>query len=58
VRQQAAKAGYSSVVTSALVSGKRYFRVTVPAGNDRKQADNLAERLKKSGFPVFVVGMR
>lgn len=58
VRQQAAKAGFSSVVTSALVNGKTYFRVTVPAGNNREQADNLAERLKKSGFPVFVVGMR
>jgi cell division protein FtsN len=58
VRQQAAKAGFSSVITSALVNGKTYFRVTVPAGNDRPQANNLAEKLKKAGFPVFVVGMR
>ena len=58
VRQQAARAGFSSVITSALVNGKTYFRVTVPAGNDRQQANNLAEKLTKAGFPVFVVGMR
>jgi cell division protein FtsN len=58
VRQQAAKAGFSSVITSALVNRKTYYRVTVPAGNNRTQADDLAERLKKAGFPVFVVGMR
>ncbi|MBL3538911.1 SPOR domain-containing protein [Aminivibrio sp.] len=58
VRQQAAKAGFSSVITAALVNGKTYFRVTVPAGNDRKAADNLADKLTKAGFPVFVVGMR
>jgi cell division protein FtsN len=58
VRQQAAKAGFSSVISSALVNRKTYYRVTVPAGNNRPQADDLAERLKKAGFPVFVVGMR
>ena len=57
VRQQAAKAGYSSVISSAVVGGKTFFRVTVPAGNDRAGAENLAGRLKSSGFPVLVVGM-
>lgn len=57
VRQQAAKAGYSSVISSAVVGGKTFFRVTVPAGNDRGGAENLAARLKSSGFPVLVVGM-
>lgn len=58
VKQQAAKAGYTAVVTSAVVNGKTYFRVTVPAGNDRNSANNLAKNLEKAGFPVFVVGLR
>ncbi len=57
VKQQAAKAGYSSVISSAAVGGKTFFRVTVPAGNDRAGAENMAARLKNSGFPVLVVGM-
>ena len=58
VKQQAAKAGYSAVISSALVGGKNFYRVTVPAGNERLNADALSEKLKKLGFPVFVVIMR
>ncbi|MGI6252630.1 MAG: SPOR domain-containing protein [Aminivibrio sp.] len=57
VRQQASKAGYSSAISSAVVGGKTFYRVTVPAGNDRAGAENLAGRLKSSGFPVLVVGL-
>lgn len=58
VQQQAAKAGYRAAVTSAVVNGKTYYRVTVPAGNDRNSANSLAKTLEKAGFPVFVLEIR
>jgi len=56
-RQQAVKAGYSPVIRTAVVKGKTYYRVVVPAGNERRDANELSERLKKSGFPIYVVSM-
>lgn len=56
-RQQAIKAGYSPVIRTAVVKGKKYYRVVVPAGNERRDANELSARLKKSGFPIYVVSM-
>lgn len=56
-RQEAIKAGYSPVIRTAVVKGKTYYRVVVPAGNERRDANELSERLKKSGFPIYVVSM-
>jgi cell division protein FtsN len=58
VRQQAAQKGFTAAISSAQVSGKTYFRVTVPAGNNRSEAVALSQRLTKAGFPVFVVSLR
>ncbi len=58
LRQQASKSGFSSAVTTAVVGGKTFYRVTVPAGKERLSAENLSEKLQKAGFPVLVVEVR
>jgi cell division septation protein DedD len=58
VRQQAERAGFNALITTAQVSGKTYFRITVPAGKNRTDAVALSQRLTRAGFPVFVVSLR
>ena len=58
VRRQAESAGFKAVLSSGVVKGRTYFRVTVPAGNVRSDAVALSQRLTKAGFPVFVVSMQ
>lgn len=58
VQQQAKRAGFSAIVSTAQVKGRVYFRVTVPAGNARADAVTLSQRLTKAGFPVFVVSLQ
>ncbi|WP_029761950.1 N-acetylmuramoyl-L-alanine amidase, partial [Geobacillus thermodenitrificans] len=38
------------------VSDKKLYRVQVGAFSDRKNAEKLAEELKKKGYPVYIVG--
>ena len=58
VSAQAKKAGYSAVITSAQVSGRTFYRVTVPAGMSQSDADALSKKLSGAGFPVVAVRMR
>ncbi len=58
VRRQAESAGFKAVLSSGVVKGRTYYRVTVPAGNVRSDAVALSQRLTKAGFPVFVVSMQ
>lgn len=58
VRKQASKSGYSTALTKAVVQGKTYYRVTVPAGKDRPSAVSLSEKIKNAGYPVLVVEVR
>ena len=58
LRKQASKSGYSTAVTTAVVEGKTFYRVTVPAGKERPSAVSLSEKLQKAGYPVLVVEVR
>jgi cell division protein FtsN len=58
LRKQASKSGYSTAVTTAVVEGKTFYRVTVPAGKERPSAVSLSEKLQKAGYPVLVVEFR
>ena len=58
LRNQASKSGYSAAITKAVVEGKTFYRVTVPAGKDRSSAVSLSERIQKAGYPVLVVEVR
>jgi cell division protein FtsN len=49
--------GYSGLIAQAEVSGKTYFRVRVPAGNSREEANALENKLKGDGFPTLVAPM-
>lgn len=49
--------GYSGLIAQAEVSGKTYFRVRVPAGNSREEANALENKLKGDGFPTLVTPM-
>ena len=49
--------GYSGLIAQAEVSGKTYFRVRVPAGNSREEANALENKLKGDGFPTLVTLM-
>lgn len=58
VSAEAKKKGYSTLITSAEVNGKTFYRVTVPAGMNKSDADGLSRKLEKDGFPVLPVRMR
>ena len=58
LRKQASKSGYSTALTTAVVEGKTFYRVTVPAGKDRPSAVSLSEKIQKAGYPVLVVEVR
>ncbi|HHV52175.1 MAG TPA: SPOR domain-containing protein, partial [Synergistaceae bacterium] len=49
--------GYSGLIAQTEVSGKTYFRVRVPAGNSREEANALENKLKGDGFPTLVTPM-
>ncbi len=49
--------GYNGLIAQAEVSGKTYFRVRVPAGNSREEANALENKLKGDGFPTLVTPM-
>ncbi|MBN1333794.1 MAG: SPOR domain-containing protein [Synergistales bacterium] len=51
-------AGYTVRITEAVVSGKRYHRVTAIAGDTRNSALVLEEKLKKEGYPTFVTSLQ
>ena len=58
VRQKAVNAGFKATVAASRTGEKTMYRVTVPAGKERSDADALAAKLKKAGFEVFVVAVR
>ncbi|NLB84334.1 MAG: SPOR domain-containing protein [Synergistaceae bacterium] len=58
LRQQVSKSGHSTSITTAIVGGKTFYRVTVAAGKERSSAVSLSAKLKKAGYPVFVVEVR
>ncbi len=58
LRKQVSKSGYSAAVTTAVVDGKTFYRVTVPAGKERPSAVSLSEKLQNAGYPVLVVEVR
>jgi cell division protein FtsN len=49
--------GYNGLIAQVEVSGKTYFRVRVPAGNSREEANALENKLKGDGFPTLVTPM-
>ncbi len=58
LRKQVSKSGYSAAVTAAVVEGKTFYRVTVPAGKERTSAVSLSGKLQNAGYPVLVVEVR
>lgn len=55
VVKDAARQGYKATISSAVSSGKTFYRVRVAAGNTRGDAERLAAELEKKGFPVSIV---
>lgn len=53
--QQAKKDGFSPVISQYPVSGVPFFRVRINAGFDREKAEQVAETLRKKGYPVSVI---
>ncbi|NLO56329.1 MAG: SPOR domain-containing protein [Thermovirga sp.] len=45
---------FNAYVTRAEVGGKTYYRVRVPAGDQKVEADNLARELASKGYPTLV----
>jgi len=45
---------FNAFVTRAEVGGKTYYRVRVPAGDQKVEADNLARELASKGYPTLV----
>ncbi|GAB1399326.1 SPOR domain-containing protein [Aminivibrio sp.] len=58
LRKQVSNSGYSAAVTTAVVEGKTFYRVTVAAGKERSSAVSLSEKLQNAGYPVLVVEVR
>lgn len=56
--KKVSSAGYNVSVTEATVSGKRYHRVTVIAGETRNSALEMEQKLKKEGYPTFVTSLK
>ena len=46
--------GYNAAISEATVDGKRFYRVRVPAGNDRSAAIKLSRELKGKGYKTFI----
>jgi cell division septation protein DedD len=45
---------FNAYVTRAEVGGKTYYRVRVPAGDQKVEADNIARELASKGYPTLV----
>lgn len=46
--------GFKATVGHGDVDGVRYYRVLLPGGNSRAEAQSLGERLSSMGYPYFV----
>lgn len=55
VVKDAAKHGYTAAISTAVSSGKTFYRVRVAAGSTRSDAEKLSAELEKKGFPVQIV---
>lgn len=45
---------FNAYVARAEVGGKTYYRVRIPAGDQKAEADNLARDLASKGYPTLV----
>jgi len=57
VAKQARAKGYEAFLVRAEVGGKVYYRVRIPAGNSRKEAEKTASRLAADGYPTFITSI-
>ncbi len=46
--------GFKPAIGSGEVGGTIYYRVLIPGGNSRAEAESLGQRLKSMGYPYFV----
>ena len=52
--RDAREKSYEAFVVQAEVGGKTYYRVRIPAGAQKADADNLARELASKGYPTLV----
>ena len=53
--KQARDAGYSAYITEMILDGKTHYRVRVVGSADKAASSEMAKRLEKAGFPIYLV---
>lgn len=55
--KQARDAGCTAYITEAVADGKPQYKVRVVGSSDKAASSELAKRLEKAGFPVYLVSV-
>ncbi|KEJ91879.1 SPOR domain-containing protein [Synergistes jonesii] len=56
--KQAKESGYAPYVVESVLNGKPFYKVRVAGSRDKAASQELAGRLEKAGFPVYLVQIK